>query len=77
MSLGYLTKLPPVDYSLMDESVPPITGLGGEIYGWTTGWSHCGYCGYTGRVAGPRQLRCPERHGWHAWLQACHDLETF
>ena len=65
-----------VDFSLMDRAVPPIAGAGGETFGWVTGWSHCGYCGYTGRVKGPVQASCPERNGWHRWLEKCHDLSS-
>lgn len=53
----------------------PIAGLGSEVFGWTTGWSHCAACGYTGRVKGPRQAACDEWI-WHAWLEHCAELET-
>jgi hypothetical protein len=65
-----------VDYSLMDQQRGPIAGPGSEIHGTLTGWSWCGYCGFTGRVEGPRQARCPERHGWHCWLKRCADIES-
>lgn len=65
-----------LDYSLMRERVPPIAGPGSEQRGGVSGWSWCGYCGYTGRVLGPRQARCPERDGWHRWLERCEDLNS-
>ena len=34
------------------------------------------YCGFTGRVLGPVQATCPERHGWHAHLTRCADFEN-
>lgn len=66
-----------IDYSLMaHQHVPPIAGPGSEVVCTLTGPSWCGYCGYTGRVLGPRQAACPERHGWHAWLAKNADWET-
>lgn len=67
--------LPPVDWSLMSQKVPPIAGPGSEVFGTLTGWCWCGYCGYTGRCAGPTQRACPERHGWHKWLERCAERE--
>ena len=61
-------SLPDVDYTLLRQSVPPIAGVGSEQMCSLTGPSWCGYCGFTGRVLGPRQASCPERHGWHGWL---------
>lgn len=55
--------------------VPPITGHGAETNCGLTGWSWCGHCGYTGRVAGPRQAHCPYRHDWHRWLARQVDLD--
>lgn len=63
-----VAALPPVDFSLMAARVPPIAGPGTETLCALTGWSWCAYCGYTGHCAGPRQRSCPERHGWHRWL---------
>lgn len=63
-----------VDYTLLRNKVPPIAGPGSELGCLITGWSWCGYCGYTGRVLGPRQASCPERHGWHRWLEQQADL---
>jgi hypothetical protein len=63
-----------VDYSLLTQRVPPIAGEGSEVMGVLTGWSWCGYCGYTGRCKGPRQAACPERNGWHRWLEQCVEL---
>jgi hypothetical protein len=64
-----------IDYSLMRQRVPPIAGPGSEVLCILTGPSWCGYCGFTGRVAGPTQRACPERHGWHAWLRQNADHE--
>jgi hypothetical protein len=50
----------------------PILGPGSEVFGFVTGWSWCGYCGYTGRCKGPRQQAC-QQAGWHAWLEQCAD----
>lgn len=78
MNLGQREILKvPVDYSLMGEKVPPIAGIGSEVHALLTGWSWCGYCGYTGRVIGPRQASCPERHGWHRWLAQNADHEVW
>lgn len=62
-----------VDYSLLMQGVPPIAGPGSEVLALGPSW--CGYCGYTGRVLGPRQASCPERHGWHCWLEWNAELE--
>lgn len=53
--------------------VPPIAGPGSEPYCFTSGFAYCGDCGYTGRVKGPRQTRCPQWM-WHAWLERCVEL---
>lgn len=67
-----------VDYSLMrnygDHALPPIAGWGTGVSGGMALESWCGYCGYTGRVKGPRQASCPERNGWHRWLEKLYDL---
>lgn len=52
----------------------PIAGPGSEVYGWVTGWSWCGFCGYTGRCKGPRQAKC-KQWIWHGWLEKCAELE--
>jgi hypothetical protein len=65
-----------VDYGLMIKRRDPIAGPGSEVLGTLTGWSWCGHCGFTGRVLGPTQARCPERHGWHGWLKLCADHES-
>lgn len=54
-------------------AVPPIAGPGTETPCGVTGYSWCGECGYTGRVAGPRQAKCGQQ-GWHAWLRKGYDL---
>lgn len=65
----------PLDYSLMAQHVGPFGGVGTWRGGeWGECW--CGYCGYTGRVLGPRMARCPERDGWHRWLRRCVDRHT-
>jgi hypothetical protein len=70
-----LRRSTPLDYSLMRDSALPIGGLGAEVWGSLQGWCWCGYCGYTGRMLGPRQAACPERHGWHRWLEHCAERE--
>jgi len=54
--------------------VPPIAGPGTEVFGFAAGWCWCGYCGYTGRVEGPRQKAC-KQWIWHGWLKHCAELE--
>lgn len=68
--------LPPVDFSLMAQTRGPIAGPGAEQMCVGTGPSYCGYCGFTGRVMGPVQASCPERNGWHGWLQLHADREA-
>lgn len=65
----------PVDYSLMAQERPPIAGPGSEVVGIPLArYCWCGYCGYTGRVLGPVQASCPERNGFHRWLERCVEL---
>lgn len=57
---------------------PPIAGPGTEMLTILPAiWGHCGLCGYTGRVKGPRQAKCGEKHGWHVWLEKCADEEVW
>lgn len=52
----------------------PIAGPGSEVYGFVSGWSYCGACGYTGRVLGPRQAACSQWI-WHAHLDRLAEME--
>jgi hypothetical protein len=60
--------------AIKDGPVPPIAGPGTET-STPTGRAWCGYCGFTGLMAGPRQLSCPERNGWHRYLARWAELD--
>lgn len=59
------------------DSLPPIAGPGSEMITHVPAlYGHCGECGYTGRVKGPRQAKCGQWI-WHEWLEKCADLELW